>query len=34
MVFDDQPDLQVEIYGPGEGDAVELAKSGAVKQVG
>jgi hypothetical protein len=34
VVFDDQPDLQIEVYGPGEGDAMELVESGALKPVG
>ena len=34
VVFDDQPDLQVEVYGPGPGDAVELIEAGALKPVG
>jgi hypothetical protein len=34
VVFDDQPDLQIEVFAPGEGDALELAESGALKQIG
>jgi hypothetical protein len=34
VVFDDQPDLQVEVYAPGPGDAVELIEAGALKPVG
>jgi hypothetical protein len=34
VVFDDQPDLQIEVFAPGQGDAVELATSGALKPIG
>lgn len=34
VVFDDQPDLQIEIFSPIPGQAVELAKSGALTPLG
>ena len=34
VVFDDQPDLQIEVFAPGQGDALELAESGALKPIG
>jgi hypothetical protein len=34
VVFDDQPELQVEIYSPQPGEAAELATSGALKPLG
>jgi hypothetical protein len=34
VVFDDQPELQVEIYSPKKGEAEQLATAGALKQIG
>lgn len=34
VVFDDQPELQVEIYSPQAGEAAQLATSGALKPLG
>jgi hypothetical protein len=34
VVFDDQPDLQVEIYSPQVGEAAQLATSGSLKPLG
>lgn len=34
IVFNDQPDLQVEIFSPQKGEAVELAGSGFLKPIG
>lgn len=34
VVFDDQPELQVEIYSPQAGEAAELAASGSLKPLG
>jgi hypothetical protein len=34
VVFDDQPDLQIEIFSPRRGEAVRLATSGDLVQVG
>lgn len=33
VVFDDQPELQVEIFSPQPGEAAELATSGALRQL-
>ena len=34
VVFDDQPELQIEIYSPHPGEAAELATSGSLKPLG
>jgi hypothetical protein len=34
VVFDDQPDLQIEVFSPQAGEAVKLASSGFLKPVG
>jgi hypothetical protein len=34
VVFDDQPDLQIEIFSPQPGEAADLASSGALKPLG
>ena len=34
VVFDDQPELQIEIYSPEKGEAEQLATSGALEQIG
>ena len=33
VVFDNQPDLQIEIYSPDPGRAIDLAKSGALEPI-
>lgn len=34
VVFDDQPELQIEVFSPEPGEAAELATSGALKPLG